>query len=196
MRKFLFVLCLIALTTGTAVAQKGYEKSIEAGASIGVGDYSNTSFGATMINGYRFNDYFFIGAGVGFGYSNALNWVDIDQYGVTKESRTDAYLIPVFANVKANFTKGKVSPFFRFNVGYTFDANQYIRDAPGFMVEPALGLDVKLDAKNTLYAAFGLKLQHAEYSYTRNVGALDDDWDITTKSEMLKAVSIRVGIKF
>lgn len=46
MRTFL-MLCLVALITGnsTAFAQKGYEKSIEAGASIRVGDYSNNTFG-------------------------------------------------------------------------------------------------------------------------------------------------------
>ena len=66
MRTFL-MLCLIALITGnsTVFAQKGYEKSIEAGASIGVGDYSNNTFGIAMINGYRFNDYLFTGIGVG-----------------------------------------------------------------------------------------------------------------------------------
>ena len=118
MRTFL-MLCLVALITGntTAFAQKGYEKSIEAGASIGVGDYSNKTFGISMINGYRFNNYLFAGVGVGIGYSNALNGVNI-KYGTT-EYRTDAYLIPVFANIKANLTTGKVSPFFRLNIGYT-----------------------------------------------------------------------------
>lgn len=195
MRTFL-MLCLVALITGntTAFAQKGYEKSIEAGASIGVGDYSNKTFGISMINGYRFNNYLFAGVGVGIGYSNALNGVNI-KYGTT-EYRTDAYLIPVFANIKANLTTGKVSPFFRLNIGYTFDANQYLRDAPGFMIEPAFGVDFNLDSKKAIYVLAGFNLQHSEYSFTRNVGTTTDNWDITTKSEMLKAISLRVGLKF
>jgi hypothetical protein len=195
MRTFL-MLCLVALITGntTAFAQKGYEKSIEAGASIGVGDYSNKTFGISMINGYRFNNYLFAGVGVGIGYSNALNGVNI-KYGTT-EYRTDAYLIPVFANIKANLTTGKVSPFFRLNIGYTFDANQYLRDAPGFMIEPAFGVDFNLDRKKAIYVLAGFNLQHSEYSFTRNVGTTTDNWDITTKSEMLKAISLRVGLKF
>jgi hypothetical protein len=195
MRTFL-MLCLVALITGntTAFAQKGYEKSIEAGASIGVGDYSNKTFGISMINGYRFNNYLFAGVGVGIGYSNALNGVNI-KYGTT-EYRTDAYLIPVFANIKANLTTGKVSPFFRLNIGYTFDANQYLKDAPGFMIEPAFGIDFNLDSKKAIYVLAGFNLQHSEYSFTRNVGTTTDNWDITTKSEMLKAISLRVGFKF
>lgn len=196
MRKVMFMLCLAALITGNAYAQRGYEKSIEANASIGVGKYSNTSFGVSMINGYRFNEYFFIGAGIGFGYSNALNGIDIDKYGFTTEYRTDAYLIPIYANLKANFTKSKIFPFFRVNIGYTFDVNQYIKDAPGLMVEPAIGVDFKINTENIIYAAFGLNLQHSKYSYTRNVGTTDSNWDITTKSEMLKSVSIKIGVKF
>lgn len=196
MRTFL-MLCLVALITGfssNVYAQKGYQKSIEAGASIGVGDYSNNTFGIAMINGYRFNNYLFAGVGVGFGYSNALNGVNI-KYGTT-EYRTDAYLIPVFANIKANLTTGKVSPFFQLNIGYTFDVNQYLRDAPGFMIEPAFGVDFNLDTKKAIYVLAGFNLQHSEYSFTRNVGTTTDNWDITTKSEMLKAISLRVGFKF
>lgn len=194
MRTIISMLCLIALTTGSVFAQKGYEKSIEAGASIGVGDYSNNTFGIAMINGYRFNSYLSAGLGVGIGYSNALNGVNIKNG--TTEYRTDAYLIPIFANIKANLTKGKISPFFRLNIGYTFDANQYLRDAPGLMVEPAFGIDFNLDSKKSIYVLAGFNLQHSKYSFTRNVGTTSDNWDITTKSEMLKAISIRLGFKF
>lgn len=196
MKKLICILFLTSVMLENINAQKGYEKSIEVGTNIGVGEYSNTSFGASMINGYRFNEYFYLGLGVGFGYSNALNGVDIDKYGYTTEYRTDAYLIPIYASIKANFTKSNISPFFRFNIGYTFDANQYIKDAPGLMIEPSIGVDFKINDKNTIYTALGFNLQHSEYSYTRNVGATNSNWDITTKSEMLKSASIKVGFKF
>lgn len=196
MKKLICILFLTSVMLENINAQKGYEKSIEVGTNIGVGEYSNTSFGANMINGYRFNEYFYLGLGVGFGYSNALNGVDIDKYGYTTEYRTDAYLIPIYASIKANFTKSNISPFFRFNIGYTFDANQYIKDAPGLMIEPSIGVDFKINDKNTIYTALGFNLQHSEYSYTRNVGATNSNWDITTKSEMLKSASIKVGFKF
>ena len=195
MRTLFIMLSLVALTTGNVYSQAGYEKSVEVGAAIGVGDYSNNTFGVNIINGYRFNDYLFTGVGIGLGYSNALNGVDIKN-GITNEYRTDAYLVPLFANVKANLTTGKTSPFFQLNLGYTFDLNQYLKDAPGFMLEPAFGVDFNIDNKKTFYILAGFNLQHCEYSYTRNVGATTDNWDIDTKSEMLKAISLRVGFKF
>lgn len=195
MKNFLLMLCLIALTTGSIFAQKGYEKSIEVGTTIGVGDYSNNTFGISMINGYRFNNHLFAGVGVGFGYSNALNGVDIKD-GVTTEYRTDAYLIPLYANFKANLITGKISPFFLVNIGYTFDVNQYLKDSPGFMLEPAFGIDFNMDNKKTIYLLAGFNLQHSEYSYTRNVGTTTDNWDIERRSEMLKAISLKVGLRF
>lgn len=196
MKKFIYILFLTSIISGNINAQKGYEKSIEVVTNIGVGEYSNTSFGASMINGYRFNDYFYLGLGVGFGYSNTLNVVDINKYGYTTEYRTDAYLIPIYTSIKTNFSKSNISPFFRFNIGYTFDANQYIEDAPGLMIEPSIGVDFKINDKNTIYTVFGLNIQHSEYSYTRNTGTTDNNWDITTKSEMLKSASIKLGFKF
>lgn len=194
LKRTLITLFIFVLANIGAYAQKGYEKRIEIGTSIGVGEYTNTSFGASMINGYRFNDYFFIGAGVGVGYSNALTLIEIKD-GTTKELRNDAVLIPIYANLKANLTKSRISPFLHFNIGYTFDAMQYAKDAPGLMIEPALGIDFKFE-KTALYASFGFKLQHHEYSYMRNVGALDDNWDIETCSELSKSISIKLGIKF
>lgn len=199
-RKILLLVNLFILAVGVNpnlyAQKKGYEKSIEVGASIGIGDYSNNTFGVAMINGYRFSDYLFAGVGVGIGYSNFLNGIDIDKYDATAEYRTDAYLIPIFANIKANLTKGKCSPFFLLNLGYTFDANQYLKDAPGFMLEPAFGVDFNLSKKQTIYVLAGFNLQHSEYSYTRNMGTTSSDWDAEYKSEMLKSISLRLGFKF
>ena len=64
------------------------------------------------------------------------------------------------------------------------------------MIEPAFGVDFNLDRKKAIYVLAGFNLQHSEYSFTRNVGTTTDNWDITTKSEMLKAISLRVGFKF
>ena len=199
MKKMISLCCLAALLTlfgSETHAQKGYEKSIEAGTAIGAGTYSNTSYGISMINGYRFNDYFYMGVGIGFAYSNALNGVSIKENGSKSEYRTGAYLIPLFADFKANFTSGKISPFFLLNAGYTFDAAQHLQDAPGVMVEPTLGVDFKFSGKKALYALVGFNLQHGEYTFTRNIGTTSSDWEVSNKSEMFKAVSIRVGFKF
>lgn len=191
MKKLIVVLCLVL--SGNIFAQTGYEKSIELGASIGTGTYSNSAFGISMINGYRFNQHFFSGIGIGLGYSSALNGVSISN-GLTTEYRTDAYLIPIFVNVKAYLSTEKAAPFVQLNTGYTFDVNQYVRDAPGFMIEPSFGIDFKMNDRNSFYMLAGLNLQHSKYSYNKDVGSIN--WEISTKSEMLTAISFKVGARF
>ena len=198
MKKLVFFALAMALTlNNTSRAQTSYEKSVDVGFLAGMGEYKNNTFSLSMINGYRFSNTLFAGIGVGVGFSNALNGVDISTLDITTEYRTEAILIPVFANIKANLIdESKVSPFLSINVGYTIDANQYLRDAPGFMLQPNFGIDFSLSDKNAIYLLVGFNLQHFEYTYTRNVGTTTTDWDITTKSEMFKSIDIRVGLKF
>ncbi|HHX67815.1 MAG TPA: hypothetical protein GX708_07145 [Gallicola sp.] len=199
MKKIFYFVMLSTLVLSLPInAQyKGYEKSVEIGYAIGVGEYNNNILNLSMINGYRFNNTFYAGIGVGVGYSDALNGVDISTENVTTEYRTEAILIPIFAHIKFNLNKdNKISPFLSLNAGYTLDANQYLRDAPGFYLQPNFGVDNKLTDKTSIYGLVGLNLQHFNYSYTRNVTTTDSDWDITTKSEMLKAIEIKVGFKF
>lgn len=199
MKKVFYFIMLSALVlSSSANAQnKGYEKSVEIGYAIGVGKYNNDIFNLSMINGYRFNDTFFAGIGVGVGYSNALNGVDISTLGITTEFRTEAILIPIYANIKANLSKdNKISPFLSLNIGYTIDVNQYLKDAPGFFIQPNFGVDFKITDKTSIYGLVGFNLQHFDYSYTRNVGTTSSDWEITTKSEMFKAIDLKIGFKF
>jgi hypothetical protein len=49
-----------------------FESSAEFAALKGIGDISNTTFGLSMINGYRFNNYLYSGIGVGLNSSNSL----------------------------------------------------------------------------------------------------------------------------
>lgn len=191
------IVCLIILA-GSSVklySQSGHEMSVSAGAAIGVGTYSNTTYSATIVEGYRFNKYIFTGIGVGFGYSNVLYESYVDMRGITKY-RNSACLVPVFLNVKANLPCGKISPFVSLNLGYTFDLNRNFGNAQGFMIEPALGIDYNLTGRKAIYFLVGFNLQRGEYSIVRDMGNAGEDWDLILKSEMLKAVSLRLGFKF
>jgi len=148
-----------------------------------------------MINGYRINDNFYAGLGVGVGYSNAITYVDI-KYGITNETRSDAFLIPIFAHLKANLTSGDISPFFSFNIGYTIDVNSYLKDAPGLMLQPNFGVDFRVNEKTSIYGLIGLNLQHYDYTYTYNLGTTSSNWEVTQKSELFKAIDLKIGFKF
>ena len=148
--------------------QVGYEKSIELGGAIGLDKFTKGSFEIDMINGYRFNDCFSLGVGTGFRYTDALYYTSntLDYYF---ESRDGKFLIPLYARVKANLTKAKVSPFFLANVGYTFDVGQNPnKNTYGLMIEPSFGVDFKLNEKNLgFYFLVGFNMQKAEYTYFR-----------------------------
>lgn len=174
----------------SANAQAGYEKSIELGGAIGIDKFTKSSFDIDMINGYRFNDYFSIGAGIGFRYTDAL-YYESNTLNYFFESRDGKYLVPLYARVKANLTKTKVSPFFLANIGYTFDVGQNPnKNTYGLMIEPAFGIDFKLNEKNLgLYFLVGFNLQNAEYTY---FGKTDEE----KVKGMASSIEIKGGIKF
>jgi hypothetical protein len=64
MKKILFIVCLTVLCGTTLAQNKGFEKAIEVNGGIGLDDYTNYSFGVNFVGGYRFNDTFFVGAGL------------------------------------------------------------------------------------------------------------------------------------
>ncbi|NDV47847.1 hypothetical protein D0T49_12400 [Paludibacter sp. 221] len=196
MKKTLLILLLLLPSLFLSAQKKGYEKSIELGYAIGVGEYNNNTINLSMINGYRFSDYLYTGVGVGIGYSNAITYVNKNRYGTIDETRATALLVPIFAQIKANFTNGDISPFVSLNVGYTIDLNSYLKHAPGFMLQPNFGVDFKLNEKSSIYALVGFNLQHFDYVYTYNLGTSSSNWDVENRSEMFKAIDIKVGFKF
>ncbi len=192
---FCFLLLGVNFSLPLCAQNKGYEKSIEVGYAVGIGEYNNDIINLSMINGYRINDNFYAGLGVGVGYSNAITYVDI-KYGITNETRSDAFLIPIFAHLKANLTSGDISPFFSFNIGYTIDVNSYLKDAPGLMLQPNFGVDFRVNEKTSIYGLIGLNLQHYDYTYTYNLGTTSSNWEVTQKSELFKAIDLKIGFKF
>jgi len=174
-------------------AQNGYEKSIETGYSIGIGDISNNTFNFAIVNGYRFNPNFYIGAGIGFGYTDNLNGINISHIystAYTTEYRQGLILIPIYAQAKINLTKSNVSPFLLANVGYTIDGRKDF----GFMFTPTFGIDFKINDKQSIYSQIGFNIQNHKYSYTKDLGT--SDWEISTKEESLTSLDVRVGLKF
>ena len=72
-RTLSIMFAILIASCATSFAQsKGYEKSIEANGGVALDKMSKFSFGVSMINGYRINEHFFVGALVGYEYFDAL----------------------------------------------------------------------------------------------------------------------------
>lgn len=188
---------LASLNVMVNAQTKGYEKSIEFGYAMELGQpssgiikYNNDidGFSAIFTNGYRFNESFFIGAGLGFDYSV---WQQLDYSRRIEDFAT--YSIPIFMRGKFNVTKGKISPYILLDAGYNlfiigsvwkFEDNGRSYKRSGMFITPALGLDFKLNSKKTLFFHCGYDvLFHNANEYYNT-------------SYSIKSLSFKLGLKF
>lgn len=203
--KLFLLVALIMVTVSVANAQsKGYEKSIEINGGVGLDNYSKYSFGIAMINGYRFSDHFYLGAGVGYKYINSLYYTSTnyvgDRYTGYYESFDSRNLIQIYARAKANLSKGQISPFFQFDVGGSLDlnSNKDAGTAGGVILEPAFGVDFKTkDPKTAIYVSVGYNMQGISY----REWDLDTDVVGTSAGDVMKdglagQLTFRVGFRF
>lgn len=196
MRKFLSIVfaVLFASCTITFAQSKGYEKSIEANGGISLDKMSKYSFGVSMINGYRFNEHFFIGALVGYEYFDALYMSSYEGKGNSYKSYEPRNLLKIGARVKANLSKSKISPLLSFDLGGGIQvARTDYYPATGLYLEPAFGVDFKLQDKQAVYFMLGYHAQNNRYGYfnitSSNPGSSDN-------KVMAALFDIRLGFKF
>lgn len=189
---------LASLNVMVNAQTKGYEKSIELGYQMELGQPSSSifkynndidGFSAIFTNGYRFNESFFIGGGLGFEYSA---W---QEFEFSQTSLTDfaTYCIPIFVRGKFNVIKGKVSPYILLDAGYNlfvigsvwmFESNGRSYKRSGMFINPALGVDFKVNSKQTLFFHCGYDIQFQNINeYYHN-------------SYSIKSLSFKLGLKF
>ena len=193
MKKIALILVIALLPYCINAQTKGYEKSIGVYSNIGVGKYSNTAFGINMINGYRFNDYFYAGIGIGVSYHSGISSVFINKRTFQNDIfRKDSYPVPIYAHLRTDLSKSGVRPFLTFNAGYTIDLN---RHAPGLMLEPAFGVEIPINVKQSILLSVGFNLQRHKYYYSYQ-GLEITDWESSDKEELFKAIAVKAAIKF
>ncbi|MCR5710673.1 MAG: hypothetical protein K6G79_09365 [Bacteroidales bacterium] len=221
-RSFLVLSCLLlgAVTTGTATAQtRGFEFGVDAKGGIGVGKcrfvhgenqqgkVATAAYlaGADAFGGWRFNDYLFLGAGVGFRYSKALGMYYInDDRSPYSEKRYEEHIdfarmgqFGAFARGKANFTAGSCSPFVMGDIGYYFATKKYPDRMAGLFFEPAVGCDFRFAGMPVLSLSVGFHCQKTAYdSIYMLVENLDFINDRTVETVFAKLLTINLGITF
>lgn len=199
MRRFLFC-AILAMATLTSFAQtRGYEKSVEATGGIGLDKYQKFTFGVSMVNGYRVNDYFFVGAGVGYEYLDGLYYSSYEYHsglgnsyhGTSDDVRNN---IKLYGRLKANLTATKVSPFFAVDLGTTIGlSSNEIKMANGFYFEPCFGCDFALSPKQAIYVMLGYNGQGYDYrAFDTTLGSTSDEM----RHVLAGKFSIHLGFKF
>lgn len=171
--KKLFFITVMSFAVQFAWAQATYEKTIELQGGPALDQYTKYSVGASTTHGARI-DNFFIGAGAGFRYTNALyysSYRSYYQYGSLQsenyESFDGKYLVPLYVRASYRFRSSSVKPMISFDLGTAIDVgqNQEYKNTEGLFYEPAVGLNISIDEKTTMFISVGLNYQNAHHTF-------------------------------
>ncbi|MBO5500188.1 MAG: hypothetical protein J5990_12465 [Bacteroidales bacterium] len=193
---FILAISLCLITVPSALAfEKGYEKRVEAYAFAGLTDYNKSLFGVSMINGWRITPSIFLGAGIGFEYSNALY-----RTGLRDDMYCPQYMLPLYAEFKYNFHSSRnPSPYLLLDAGWVFnfggedDQGISKRAIYGLMSSIRFGIDLKVHDDIRLFASVGPRFQHARHT-NRYPGT--GEWEHEFIDEILSTICLHIGIIF
>ena len=146
---------------------KGYRGWVETGGAVGLGTFGDGVFTFSTSHGYQFSPYFFLGAGIGVDYH--FGW--------------ETVFMPIFANARAYFIDGKISPFLDAKIGYS------PLDGTGFYFSPSVGVSFGTSRKCAVNLSIGYNLQRTEvyyYGYYYSFYAY----------ESMHGLSFKLGVEF
>lgn len=125
-----------------AYRSRGYQGYVDIGCSVGLVNWSGcNAFSLSTSHGYQFNPYLFIGAGIGIDYYREL----------------ETTMLPIFADLKVNFIKNDITPFFRARLGYS------LIDGTGVYFNPTIGVDISPDKDWGFLISLGYNMQYARF---------------------------------
>lgn len=155
----------------------GYMGIVEVGYGIDAGgDLAKLTninrVNVSIINGYKFNPYLYLGLGTGIIYYTG----DADELS-----------IPLYTYFKANFINNKVSPFASMSLGYIMNTKE---DAffSGLLLEPAVGVNFSVSQRNNISFSLSYALHQTEYYYYNGY--------YNEESELAGAITFKLGFSF
>lgn len=192
MKKTLVIAAIAAMLTAGAQAQNTssncYRGFVDAGYSIGVGDYEFGRFEVNTSHGYQFNPYLFLGAGTGFHFMSSYETKGMDIPLDTRDSKVD---IPLFANVRCNFTKSKIAPFVDVKGG------SYVTNGSGLYVNASVGCRISINEKQAVNLSVGYASEKLEFeTFSRFTSTTSLDYTRKPSKRDTQAVTLKVGFEF
>ena len=108
MKKIYFLLAVFfssMMMFAQNVSKGCYRGFVDGGYTIAVGDYDFGRFEINTSHGYQINPFFFVGGGIGLHFMSEYKKSGMEIALDQRESKVD---IPVFANLRGNFSKSKI----------------------------------------------------------------------------------------
>ena len=149
----------------------GYKGFVDMGGGFPVSYDGDGFFSVHISQGYQFNPFFFVGAGLGVDYHFGENCI----------------FLPLYANGRINFIDNPVSPFFDLKIGYS------VYEGKGAFLAPSIGTRFAIDQRCGFTFSVGYNLQrggmptYSCYNYNCFNGS-------TTKT--LNGISLKIGLDF
>lgn len=191
MRKTLLLAAMISSALGVNaqnVSRNSYRGYVDAGYSIGIGDYDFGRFEINTSHGYQFNPYFFLGAGVGLHFMPSYETKGMVIPLDVRESKVD---IPVFANLRCNFSKKKVAPFVDLKGG------TYVTNNGGLYANVSAGCRIALNKKQALSLSVGYATEKLEFeTFHRFTSSSSMDYMRKPVKYDTEAVTVKLGFEF
>ena len=153
--------------------------------------------GVEYIAGYRINNHYFVGLGVGanlgFGIENST--LRLSEYGIL--SRGD-YYFPAFAHFRANIINGRFSPYAALSAGVNIGIPQTLfldlvktkYNTLGAFINPQVGVSYRLTPKFGIFAAVGFNCFTAP-ECIENTG-----YSATIRQSFNYNININLGVTF
>jgi hypothetical protein len=192
MKKFLMAIAAIMATVSMNAQNTSancYRGFADVAYSIGIGDYEFGRFEINTSHGYQFNPYFYLGAGMGFHFMSEYKTKDMDIPLDVRDSKVD---IPIFANARVNFTKGKIAPFIDMKAG------MFVTNSGGLYLNPSAGVRIAFNEKQAINVSVGYsyeKLGKFE-TFGRFTSNYSMDYTRYEKEYNTEAITIKAGFEF
>ena len=201
MKRIVLLVAMVCVLQST-FGQASYEKSIDLQGGPALDSHTKYSVGASTTHGARIEN-FFIGAGTGFRYTNALYYSSYESYyqfgtlqSKSHKSYDVKYLVPSYVRASYRFGSSSVRPMISFDLGTTIDVgqNQEHKNAEGLFYEPAVGSNISIDETTTMFISVGLNCQNTHHTFYSL-----SYYDVATTDEingMASTLNFKLGLTF
>ena len=155
-------------------------KMIGGASSTGYRNIYRNGFGLEYNLGYRYNHYLSVGLGAA---------IENYNYGL------EELFYPVYFDFMSFYSKSKISPFFRFQIGYGFvttKKNINIDNDGGIMINPAFGIKYPASDKLNYMFDINFKYQKAYFVYRFN----ERSSQIAYRDVIFRRIAFRFSIMF
>lgn len=192
MRK-LFIIAMLLSSVCISINAQGesggsYKGFVDVGYGFGIGDYDFGRFQVNTTHGYQISPYFFVGAGAGLHFMSSYKTSEMDIPLDIRDSQVD---IPIFANARCNFLKGRISPFLDLKGG------TYVTNNGGLYVNFSAGCRIATKGTQAFNVSIGYSNEKLEFqTFHKFVSSQSMDYTRVARSYNTESISLKIGYEF